>query len=60
MIQVSLAAYAVAGGFVGLGYFDLPYHLMVIVALTKSAVRNEAAELEEASAESPAPAVAYS
>lgn len=33
MAQVSLAGYAIGGAFVGLGYFDLPYHLMSIVVL---------------------------
>ncbi len=33
MIQVSLIGYAVGGAFLGLAYFDLPYHLMVIVVL---------------------------
>lgn len=34
MIQVSLVGYASGGAFLGLAYFDLPYHLMVIVVLT--------------------------
>ncbi len=33
MIQVSLIGYAAGGAFLGLGYFDLPYHLMVILIL---------------------------
>jgi probable O-glycosylation ligase (exosortase A-associated) len=33
MVLVSLAGYATGGAFVGLGYFDLPYHLMAIVVL---------------------------
>jgi len=34
MIQVSLIGYAAGGAFLGLAYFDLPYHLMIIVLLT--------------------------
>ncbi len=33
MIQVSLVGYAAGGAFLGLSYFDLPYHLMIIVVL---------------------------
>ena len=33
MIQVSLIGYAAGGDFLGMGYFDLPYHLMIILVL---------------------------
>jgi len=33
MIQVSLIGYAAGGAFLGLGYFDLPYHLIIILVL---------------------------
>jgi len=33
MVQVSLIGYAAGGAFLGLGYFDLPYHLMIILIL---------------------------
>ena len=33
MIQVSLVGYATGGAFLGLAYFDLPYHLMVTLVL---------------------------
>jgi probable O-glycosylation ligase (exosortase A-associated) len=33
MTQVSLVGYAAGGAFLGLGYFDLPYHLMIILVL---------------------------
>lgn len=33
MIQVSLVGYATGGAFLGLSYFDLPYHLMIIILL---------------------------
>jgi len=34
MIQVSLIGYASGGAFLGLSYWDLPYHLMATVLLT--------------------------
>jgi probable O-glycosylation ligase (exosortase A-associated) len=34
MIQVSLVGYAAGGAFLGLSYWDLPYHLMITVVLT--------------------------
>ncbi len=33
MAQVSLVGYATGGAFLGLAYFDLPYHLLIIVVL---------------------------
>jgi hypothetical protein len=33
MVQVSLVGYAAGGAFLGMGYFDLPYHLMIIFVL---------------------------
>lgn len=33
MIQVSLVGYAAGGAFLGLAYFDLPYHLMVTLVI---------------------------
>lgn len=36
MIQVSLIGYAVGGAFLGLAYFDLPYHLVAMVVITKA------------------------
>ena len=41
LTQVSLIGYAVGGLFLGLAYFDLPYHLMAIMILTKEYVRRE-------------------
>ncbi len=38
MIQVSLVGFGVGGAFLGLAYFDLPYSLMAIVALTNAYV----------------------
>lgn len=51
MVQVSIAAFAFGGAFVGMGYFDLPYHLAVIVTLTKTAVLRQQAEAPEEMAE---------
>ena len=34
MTQVSIIGYAVGGNFLGLAYFDLPYHLIAILLLT--------------------------
>jgi len=34
MIQVCLIGYGAGGAFLGLAYFDLPYHLMIILLLT--------------------------
>ena len=39
MIQVSLIGYAVGGLFLGMAYFDLLYHLMAIVVLTRVIVQ---------------------
>lgn len=33
MAQVSLVGYAVGGAFLGLAYFDLPYHIMIMIVL---------------------------
>lgn len=33
MCQVSLVAYGIGGAFLGLAYFDLPYHIMAIIVL---------------------------
>lgn len=34
MIQVSLVGYGAGGAFLGLAYFDLTYHLMIVLVLT--------------------------
>ncbi|MDT8383053.1 MAG: putative O-glycosylation ligase, exosortase A system-associated [Gammaproteobacteria bacterium] len=41
MVQVSLVAYGVGGAFLGLAYFDLPYHIMVICVLCQFFVNRE-------------------
>jgi hypothetical protein len=35
MAQVSLAAFATAGAFLGLAYFDLYYNIVAIIVLVK-------------------------
>lgn len=41
MVQVSLVGYAAGGAFLGLAYFDLYYHLVIVLVLTyKIAVQN--------------------
>jgi probable O-glycosylation ligase (exosortase A-associated) len=40
MVQVSLVGYAVSGAFLGLAYFDLFYHLVVIVVVTRALVED--------------------
>lgn len=47
MIQVSLVAYGVGGAFLGLAYFDLPYHIMAICVLCQLFVNKELAKDEE-------------
>lgn len=44
MIQVSLVGYATGGAFLGLAYFDLPYHLLVIIVLVKRILQKEIPE----------------
>jgi len=46
MIQVSLFGYAISGAFLGLAYFDLYYHLLAILVLTKQQVDQELGQPE--------------
>ncbi len=46
MCQVSLIGYAVGGAFLQLGYFDLPYNIMVLVVLTNVWLKSRAWETE--------------
>lgn len=43
MVQVSLVGYMSAGSFLGLQYFDLFYHLIVVVVITGALVKRELA-----------------
>ncbi len=47
MSQVALASYAVGGATSTIAYFDLPYHLMAILMLTKIAVIDELRKADE-------------
>ena len=46
MCQVSLVGYAVGGAFLSLSYFDLPYNIMAMVALTRKWISDKAWENE--------------
>ena len=41
MGQVSMVAYAAAGAFLGLAYFDLYYHILIVIVLSKVVVLKE-------------------
>ncbi|MEO5378302.1 MAG: putative O-glycosylation ligase, exosortase A system-associated [Magnetococcus sp. DMHC-6] len=41
MIQVSLLGYATCGIFLGMAYFDLPYHFLSIMVILGEVVKNE-------------------
>lgn len=41
MCQTGLIGYAVGGAFLGLAYYDLPYHLMTIIVITRVIVERE-------------------
>lgn len=56
VVQVSLVGYAVGGAFLGLAYFDLYYHLVAIVVLTRAIVNRRLAELANAPPEAEAEA----
>jgi len=43
MLQVGLTGFAVSGAFLGLAYWDLPYHYMSIMVLTRMIVEKELA-----------------
>ncbi|ARU56177.1 O-antigen polymerase family protein [Oleiphilus messinensis] len=44
MLQCSLVAYAVGGAFLGLAYFDLPYHLMILIAAINTVASKQLAD----------------
>ena len=41
MLQISLIGYLTGGAFLGLGYYDLPYQLMAMLAITKIIIDRE-------------------
>jgi probable O-glycosylation ligase (exosortase A-associated) len=43
MVQVALVAYASGGAFLGLAFWDLPYHLISIIILASVILKREAA-----------------
>jgi hypothetical protein len=45
MIQVSLIGYMSAGAFLGLQYFDLFYHLIAVIVVTKLVVKERLAQM---------------
>lgn len=55
MIQVSLIGYMSAGAFLGLQYFDLFYHLVVIMVMTKLVVAQRMEELQRTGQLDPVP-----
>jgi probable O-glycosylation ligase (exosortase A-associated) len=52
MLQVSLLGYAVGGAFLSLAYFDLPYHLVVMVVIARLLIEQRIASR---TAEAPSP-----
>ncbi len=59
MIQASIAGYAVGGAFLSLAYFDLPYNLLLLAAVTQRWMQEEGWKREAADAalRSPSPPV---
>ena len=55
MTQVSLVAYAAAGAFLGMAYFDYTYNLVLIVVICRGILASRAASAVLASAEGPQP-----
>lgn len=47
MIQVSIIGYWTGGSFLGLGYWDMPYVLVVILVMTRQFIDREAARVAE-------------
>lgn len=53
MLQVSLVGYAVGGAFLALAYWDLPYHLIAMLVLTRQIVERELQTQPAAASETP-------
>ncbi len=47
MLRVSLVGYAVGGAFLGLAYFDLYYHLLALLVITRSLVERQLAAVPD-------------
>jgi probable O-glycosylation ligase (exosortase A-associated) len=58
MVQVSLVGYMAAGSFLGLQYFDLFYHLVAIIVVTKGLVQREVDAMRGAKLAQHAPGLA--
>lgn len=59
MVQVGMIGYAVAGAFLSLSYFDLPYNLMVMCVVARHILRRDEAAAAAAAAQgAPHPGVA--
>jgi putative inorganic carbon (HCO3(-)) transporter len=52
MLQVSLIGYGVGGAFLGLAYFDLPYHLVALIVVTRSIIQRDINETDSHSRKS--------
>jgi probable O-glycosylation ligase (exosortase A-associated) len=50
MVQVSLIGYAIGGAFLGLAYYDLPYHLIAILVLLRKVSENQSEQYDNLSA----------
>jgi probable O-glycosylation ligase (exosortase A-associated) len=53
MVHVSLIGYAVGGAFLNLGKFDLFYHLIAVIVLTRAVVEKELAATQTAADRAP-------
>jgi hypothetical protein len=55
MVQVSIAAYATAGAFLGMAYFDYFYNLVLIVVMSRVVLKKELAAIASPSAQKTGP-----
>ncbi|KKO46883.1 hypothetical protein WG68_02795 [Arsukibacterium ikkense] len=53
MLQCSLIAYAAGGAFLGLAYFDLPYHLVITVVALQVVVKKQLAAEKQQQTDNP-------
>ena len=49
MLQVSILGYAAGGAFLGLAYFDLPYHILAMIAVLQGLVATELSKIKSES-----------
>jgi probable O-glycosylation ligase (exosortase A-associated) len=50
MVQVSLLGYATGGAFLGLAYFDLPYHLVAMIVIMQTMLAKASSQTSNAEA----------